>query len=284
MTINNKRTPRPDWLKVKAPGGESFTKIKNMLRDNALHTVCESARCPNMGECWACGTATFMILGDVCSRNCRFCAITKGHPTAPDVDEPQKLAESIKSMKLHHAVITSVTRDDLADGGAQHWANVILKAKEINPDTTIEVLIPDFAGDLAALQIVIDAHPDILNHNVETVPRLYSTVRPKANYEQSLRVLAECRRQGLRTKTGIMVGLGETKEEIAGVMRDLVKIGVSIFTIGQYLQPTQEHIAVTRYVHPDEFEEFKTMGIEIGLEHVESAPLVRSSYHAERAV
>ncbi len=280
----NTRMPRPEWLKVKAPAGENYKTIKNMLRGQSLHTVCESAHCPNMGECWACGTATFMILGDVCSRNCRFCAVSSGAPLPPDPEEPRKLAESIQSMGLSHAVITSVTRDDLADGGANHWAEVIRKVKELNPKTTVEVLIPDFAGDAKALQIVIDAAPDVMNHNVETVPRLYPTVRPKANYEQSLWVLDESRRQGLRTKTGIMVGLGETKEEIADVMRDLVKIGVSIMTIGQYLQPTQAHLPVVRYVHPDEFADYQQMGYAIGLKKVESAPLVRSSYHAERAL
>lgn len=280
----NMRLPRPEWLKVKAPAGENYKTIKNMLRGQSLHTVCESAHCPNMGECWACGTATFMILGDVCSRNCRFCAVSSGVPLPPDPEEPRKLAESIQSMGLSHAVITSVTRDDLADGGANHWAEVIRKVREANPKTTIEVLIPDFAGDAKALQIVIDAAPDVMNHNVETVPRLYPTVRPKANYEQSLWVLDESRRQGLRTKTGIMVGLGETKEEIADVMRDLVRIGVSIMTIGQYLQPTQAHLPVVRYVHPDEFADYQQMGYAIGLKKVESAPLVRSSYHAERAL
>ena len=280
----NTRMPRPEWLKVKAPGGENYKTIKNMLRGQSLHTVCESAHCPNMGECWACGTATFMILGDVCSRNCRFCAVSSGAPTPPDPEEPRKLAESIQSMGLSHAVITSVTRDDLADGGANHWAEVIRRVKEVNPNTTVEVLIPDFAGDAKALQIVIDARPDVMNHNVETVPRLYPTVRPKANYQQSLWVLDESRKQGLRTKTGIMVGLGETKEEIADVMRDLVKIGVSIMTIGQYLQPTQAHLPVVRYVHPDEFADYQQMGYAIGLKKVESAPLVRSSYHAERAL
>lgn len=279
-----RRMPRPDWLKIKAPGGKNFAEIRKMMRSKSLHTVCEEARCPNMSECWDCGTATFMILGETCVRNCRFCAVGTKRPGMPDPNEPINVAESVKQMKLKHTVITSVTRDDLPDGGSEHWAKTIREVKRVNPGITLEVLIPDFKGDLDQLQNVIDEKPDVLNHNVETVPRLYKTVRPQANYQTSLNVLSESERQGMRTKTGIMVGLGETFDEIIEVMKDLRSIDVKILTIGQYLQPSKEHLAVDRYVDPKEFAEYKKIGLKMGFEHVEASPLVRSSYHAENHV
>lgn len=275
---------KPLWLKVKMPAGEEYQNIRKMMRSKSLHTVCEEAHCPNIGECWSCGTATFLVLGDVCSRNCRFCAISSGNPVAPDADEPLKVAESIKNMKLTHAVITSVTRDDLPDGGAEHWRQIILETKKLNPNTTIEVLIPDFLGKEELYNIVFSAMPDILNHNVETVPRLYALVRPKANYNNSITLLDNARKYGLKTKTGIMVGIGETDDEVHEVMKDLIKIGVSILTIGQYLQPTKAHLPVTRFVSPETFAEYKSNGLKLGFKHIESAPLVRSSYHAKEQI
>ncbi len=282
--IENKRLSRPEWLKVKAPGGEGFATVRGIVKGNNLHTVCEEAHCPNISECWSRGTATFIILGDVCSRRCRFCAIQKGMPTEPDFSEPLRIAESIAKMKLKHSVITSVTRDDLSDGGAEIWANTILETRKLNPSTTIEVLIPDFEGKAELYQKVFDCKPDILNHNIETVPRLYSTVRPQANYQNSLKLLKDAKEFGLKTKSGLMVGIGESKEEIFECFKDLRKINVDIVTIGQYLQPTEKHLPVARFVHPDEFAEYKKLGLEMGFAHIESAPLVRSSYHAEEAV
>jgi lipoyl synthase len=275
---------RPEWLKVKAPGGVNFSNVKALMRSKSLHTVCEEARCPNISECWNCGTATFMILGDTCTRNCGFCAITPGKPLPVDPEEPLHVAESVRNMKLRHVVITSVTRDDLPDSGASFWAETIIKVKEMNPNVTVEVLVPDFKGNTDHLLLVAQAKPDIFNHNVETVPILYSRVRPQANYQTSLNVLKNAKNFGLTTKTGFMVGLGETIEEIVNLMKDLRDIDVNILTIGQYLQPTQSHLPVTRYVHPDEFAEYKRIGLEAGFSFVESAPLVRSSYHAERTV
>ncbi len=275
---------KPEWLKVQMPIGEEYQKIKQMMRTNSLHTVCEEAHCPNIGECWGSGTATFLVLGDVCSRNCRFCAVTSGKPTLPDPMEPKNIAESVFKMHLAHTVITSVTRDDLPDGGAEHWRQIVIETRKLNPKTTIEVLIPDFMGKQEQYSIVFSADPDILNHNVETVPRLYPTVRPKANFNNSLRLLKDAKEYGLKTKTGFMVGLGETKEEVIDIMKQLRKNEVSILTIGQYLQPTKAHLAVSRYVTPAEFVEYKKIGLEMGFLHVESAPLVRSSYHAKDQV
>jgi lipoyl synthase len=279
---NTSRNKRPVWLKVKAPVGENFARVKNMMRSKELHTVCEEAHCPNISECWNCGTATFMILGDVCSRNCRFCAVTSAKPSAPDLEEPSRIADSVKQMGLSHAVITSVTRDDLKDGGSQIWADTIRHIKQMNPDTTIEVLIPDFKSSEEDLSRVFAENPNVLNHNIETVPRLYPIVRPQANYKTSLKVLDLAKKAGLRTKSGIMVGLGETKEEIIECMHDLRSIDVNILTIGQYLQPTKQHLEVFRFVHPDEFAEYHDIGLSLGFDFVESAPLVRSSYHAEK--
>ncbi len=273
---------KPHWLKVKAPGGVNFSNIRTMMRSKSLHTVCEEAHCPNINECWNNGTATFLILGNICTRSCGFCAIITGKPTELDWNEPRRVAESVKTMGVKHAVITSVNRDELKDGGSTIWAETIRAIRELNSDVTIEVLIPDFKGDFEALRRVIDAKPDVLNHNVETIPRLYPKVRPQAKYQRSLDILKESKRMGMHTKTGMMVGLSETKKEVLEVMDDLISINIDIMTIGQYLQPTKEHLPVARYVHPDEFEEYRNIGLQKGFKIVESGPLVRSSYHAEK--
>jgi len=275
---------RPEWLKVRAPGGEDYARVKSMMRTKDLHTVCEEARCPNITECWNAGTATFMIGGDTCTRSCGFCAVKTGRPLPIDDGEPLRVAEAIQSMNLKHAVITSVNRDERKDGGAILWAETITASRSLNPATSIEVLIPDFKGDMENLQRVIDARPTILAHNTETVPRLYRRVRPQGKYQWSLDLLEEAKRQGMRTKTGIMLGLGETPEEIFQTMKDLVAVGVDVLTLGQYLQPTKNHLPVDRFVHPDEFAYYKKVGLELGFNYVESGPLVRSSYHAERHV
>ncbi|HKI44216.1 MAG TPA: lipoyl synthase [Balneolales bacterium] len=283
--ISTKAKNRPDWLRVKLPSGKRFREVSDIIQDKSLNTVCGEARCPNMGECWGAGTATFMILGDVCTRSCGFCAIKTGRPVKGlDWDEPNRVTEAARQMGLKHVVITSVNRDERKDGGAPIFAETIRRLREEIPGVTIEVLIPDFRGIWDALQIVIDERPDVLNHNVETVPRLYRRVRPQARYERSLELLQRCKAQGLRTKTGIMVGLGETKEEVFSVMDDLVDINLNVFTIGQYMQPTKMHLPVEEWVHPDVFAEYKAVGEDKGIEHVESGPLVRSSYHAERHV
>ncbi|MFZ4568075.1 MAG: lipoyl synthase [Bacteroidota bacterium] len=275
---------RPEWLKVKAPGGETYAHLKSMMRSKSLHTVCEEAKCPNISECWNAGTATFMILGDTCTRSCGFCAVKTGRPMQLDEHEPLHVAEAIQQMNLKHAVITSVNRDERADGGASIWAETINKVKELNPGLTIEVLIPDFKGKMENLQKVIDTRPDVLNHNTETVPSLYKKVRPQGKYHWTLSVLKECKSQGLRTKTGIMLGLGEEKTELLQVMQDLREVGVNVLTLGQYLQPTKNHLPVDRFVHPDEFNEYRETGLQMGFDIVESGPLVRSSYHAERHI
>ena len=259
---------RPEWLKVRAPGGEEYARIKSMMRSKALHTVCEEARCPNVTECWNAGTATFMIHGDTCTRSCGFCAVKTGRPLPVDFDEPRRVAEAIAAMQLKHAVITSVNRDELKDGGSEIWAETIRATRALSPATTIEVLVPDFKGNMDNLQRIIDERPDILNHNTETVPRLYKHVRPQGRIHWTLDVLREAKRQGMRTKTGVMLGLVE----------------VDVLTLGQYLQPTKNHLPVDRYVHPDEFKHYETVGLEMGFAIVESGPLVRSSYHAERHV
>ena len=275
---------RPDWLKVRAPGGDSYTHLKGMMRSKKLHTVCEEAHCPNMGECWHSGTATFMILGDTCTRSCGFCAIKTGIGNPVNNDEPFEVADAVKQMGISHAVITSVNRDELKDQGSAIWAATIREVKRMNPKVGVEVLIPDFKGDLECLQRVLDAKPDVLNHNMETVPRIYKIVRPQAKYERSLLVLEYSKKQGFLTKTGMMVGIGEKFEEVIEVMKDLRTINVDIMTIGQYLQPTKEHLSVDRFVTPEEFAEYKKTGIMMGFRHVESGPLVRSSYHAEKHV
>lgn len=276
---------RPDWLRVKLPSGKNFREVADIIRDHKLNTVCSEARCPNMGECWGAGTATFMILGDVCTRSCAFCAIKTGRPVQGlDWDEPNRVARAAKLMKLQHAVITSVNRDERKDGGAPIFAETIKLLREEIPGITIEVLIPDFRGVWEALQYVIDAKPEVLNHNLETVPRLYRTVRPQAKYPRSLELLKICKEAGLRTKTGIMVGLGETEEEVFKLMDDVVEVGLDVLTIGQYMQPTKMHHPVLEWIHPDQFARYKEIGESKGIGHVESGPLVRSSYHAERHV
>lgn len=279
------RTPRPDWLRVKLPYGEKYSNLVNIIDEHQLHTVCQSARCPNMGECWTAGTATFMILGNVCTRSCGFCAVKTGRPEAGlDWDEPNRVADAVRLMGIKHAVITSVNRDERKDGGAPIFAETIRRIREEVPGCTIEVLIPDFRGIWDALQVVLDERPEILNHNVETVPRLYRRVRPQADYRRSLEVLRIAHEQGLRTKSGIMVGLGETPDEVHTLMADFVETGVDVMTIGQYLQPTKMHLPVEEFVEPERFVAYKEVGESLGIEHVESGPLVRSSYHAERHV
>ncbi|MGA2233194.1 MAG: lipoyl synthase [Tepidisphaeraceae bacterium] len=275
---------KPSWLKMKMPGGDGYSELLKLVNEQKLHTVCQSAKCPNMGECWAAGTATLMILGDVCTRSCGFCHIATGRPPTLDLDEPRRVGAAVAAMNLKHTVITSVNRDELPDGGAGVWAETIRQVKLQAPGVTVEVLIPDFCGDWEALQKVLDQKPDILNHNMETVPRLYKKVRPQAKYPRSLRLLEIAKQQGFVSKTGMMLGLGEEEGEIDAVMDDLVKIGCEILTLGQYLQPAREHLPVERWVHPDEFAAWKTRGEAKGLRHVESGPLVRSSYHAEKQV
>lgn len=275
-----KVTRKPEWLKARVPGGENYSRLRNLIDERKLHTVCEEARCPNMGECWNAGTATFMILGDTCTRSCGFCNVKTGRMHIVDEDEPRRVADAVAMMKLRHAVITSVNRDELFDGGAHIFANTIYEIRKRLPLCKVEVLIPDFMGSEYALNIVLDAQPDILNHNVETVPRLYRTVRPQAHYHRSLELLERAKARGFVTKTGIMLGLGETTDEVIEVMADLRAVECDIFTIGQYLQPTKHHLPVERYVHPDEFAMLKKKGMEMGFRHVESGPLVRSSYHA----
>ena len=275
------RERRPDWLKIRVPLGTTFSEIRKIVDSHRLNTVCEDARCPNMSECWNRGTATFMILGDTCTRSCGFCSVKTGRPTELDTDEPRRVAEAVASMGLRHTVITSVNRDELRDGGSGIFASTIRAIRERSAGCRIEVLIPDFQGDQAAIQTLIDARPDILNHNIETVPRLYRRVRPQAKYQRSLNLLDTARKQGLTTKTGMMLGLGEEAEEIETVMKDLRAIDVQILTLGQYLQPTKAHLPVDRYVTPEEFEGWKERGLELGFAFVESGPLVRSSYHAD---
>lgn len=275
---------KPSWLKMKMPAGEGYGKLLKLVNEKKLHTVCQSAKCPNMGECWAAGTATLMILGDVCTRSCGFCNIATGRPPHLDTDEPRRVGEAVAIMKLGHCVITSVNRDELPDGGAAVWADTIRNIRAKSPGTSVEVLIPDFCGNWDALQMVLDEEPEILNHNIETVPRLYKRVRPQAKYHRSLKLLQIAKDQGHTTKTGMMLGLGETEDEIDSVMDDLVSIGCEIFTLGQYLQPTNNHLPVERWVHPDEFADWKRRGESKGLRHVEAGPLVRSSYHAEKQV
>ena len=275
---------KPDWLKIRLRGNEQFTRTKSIVENHCLHTICTSGKCPNMGECWSRGTATFMIAGDICTRSCRFCNTLTGKPLPLDPKEPENVAESIRLMQLKHAVITSVDRDDLSDLGAQHWADTIRKIKEVNPDTTVEVLIPDFQGHLELVDKVIEATPEIISHNMETVRRISPEVRSAAKYEISLSVLKHIADRGIVAKTGIMVGLGETIEEVHELMDDVKAVGVSVLTIGQYLQPSRKNIPVKEYITPEQFEIYKTVAIEKGFKHVESAPLVRSSYHAEKHI
>jgi lipoic acid synthetase len=282
---------RPDWLKVKLPTGDNYGDVRALLKEKNLNTVCEEARCPNIAECWNNRTATFMILGDVCTRSCGFCNVKLGMPNELDLDEPRRVVDSIIELKLKHAVITSVNRDELEDGGSTIFKECVRLLRKDKPDCTVEILIPDFKGEEKAFKIIMQSAPDILNHNLETVQRLYHAVRPQAKYERSLQLIRWFSREarsrfagkerGLKTKSGIMVGIGETSEEVLGLMKDLVNHGCDILTIGQYLQPTKQHLEVDRFVTPEEFEMYKTEGLKLGFKIIESAPLVRSSYHAD---
>lgn len=278
------RPKKPDWLRVKLPIGESYKHVRGLVDTHKLHTICESGNCPNMGECWGEGTATFMILGNVCTRSCGFCAVATGRPDPLDWDEPQRVAEAIYLMKVKHAVITSVDRDELKDGGSTIWYNTINAVKSLNPQTTLETLIPDFKGQKENIQPIIEAAPDVVSHNIETVERLTRQVRIQAKYWRSMEVLRTLKHGGMRTKSGIMLGLGEAKEEVIQSLHDLKNNGVDVVTIGQYLQPTKKHLPVNRFVHPDEFAEYREIGYSIGFDYVESGPLVRSSYHSDKHV
>ena len=279
---NEPRQRRPDWLRVKLPTGESYRKVREIVSEHKLHTICQSGNCPNMGECWGAGTATFMILGNVCTRSCGFCSVATGRPEAVDPFEPARVARSVELMGVKHCVITSVDRDDLKDGGSDIWARTIRAIRRRSPGTTMETLIPDFQGKWENLAVVLEAAPEILSHNLETVRRLTKQVRIQAKYDRSLEVLMRSKRAGLRTKSGVMLGLGETEQEVLETMDDLLSVGVDILTLGQYLQPTKEHLAVAEFVHPDVFARYKAIGLEKGFRVVESGPLVRSSYHAEK--
>jgi lipoyl synthase len=275
---------KPDWLKIKLQGGKKYTDVKNIVDQNKLHTICQSGNCPNMGECWSAGTATFMILGEICTRSCKFCATKTGKPLPVDEQEAERVAVSVQKMKLKHCVVTSVDRDDLPDGGARIWAQTIQAIRNINPDTTIEVLIPDFQGKKEDLELVLEQKPDITAHNLETVRRLTPQARSAAKYDRSLQVIQWIAQSGLRAKSGIMAGLGETRDEVLQTMDDLFMAGCRVLTIGQYLQPTFSHLPVEEYIHPDEFLFYKEEGLRKGFDIVESSPLVRSSYHAENHV
>jgi lipoic acid synthetase len=276
------RTKKPSWLRVKLPTGEAYKQVREIVSEHKLHTICESGNCPNMGECWGAGTATFMILGNICTRSCGFCSVATGKPEGVDGFEPLRVAKSVKLMKVKHAVITSVDRDDLADGGSEIWAETVSKIRQLSPDTTLETLIPDFAGKWDNLQRIIDVAPEIVSHNLETVRRLTKEVRIQAKYDRSLEVLRRLKKGGMKTKSGIMLGLGELHEEIIETMEDLRSVGVDIITLGQYLQPTKNHLPVAEFVTPDRFRMYKELGLEMGFRYVESGPLVRSSYHAEK--
>ncbi|MBA3647956.1 MAG: lipoyl synthase [Chitinophagales bacterium] len=276
------RLKKPDWLRVKLPTGENYRHVRSLVDQYKLHTICESGNCPNMGECWGAGTATFMILGNVCTRSCGFCAVATGMPTELDWDEPLRVAEAIKLMGVKHAVITSVNRDELKDGGADIWAATVKAVRTLSPGTTLETLIPDFKGNTASIDKMIEAAPEVVSHNMETIPRLYRKVRPQAKYDRSLSVIKRLKDGGIRTKSGIMAGLGETRDEVFKVMDDLLEWGCDIMTIGQYLQPTKNHLEVIEWIHPDIFLEYRLAGISRGFKYIESGPLVRSSYHAER--
>ena len=282
--ITREKHRLPHWMKVPFPKGENYSMVKNLIMQQNLHTICVSGNCPNKGECWNAGTATFMILGEKCTRNCKFCQVYTMKPDAPDWEEPARLAEAIKSLHLKHVVITSVARDELPDGGASFWAETIKIVKEVNPETTMEVLIPDFRRGSKALDLVIQEKPEVISHNVETVERLSPVIRSMSRYEKSLELLKYIANSGIITKTGLMLGLGETKEEVIQTMKDSIETGAKVFTIGQYLQPTAEHYPVAEYVHPDVFAELKETGLKLGFAHVESGPQVRSSYHAERHI
>ena len=273
---------KPSWLKVKLPTGESYKKVRNLVSEHKLHTICESGNCPNMGECWGAGTATFMILGNVCTRSCDFCAVSTGKPEEVDVFEPARVANSVKLMNVKHAVITSVDRDDLQDGGADMWVKTVSAIRRKSPDTTLETLIPDFAGKWENLQRIIEVAPEIVSHNIETVRRLTKKIRIQAKYNRSLELLLRLKKGGMKTKSGLMLGLGETEEEVIETMQDLRSVEVDILTLGQYLQPTPRHAEVKDFITPEKFDEYQKLGLEMGFRFVESGPLVRSSYHAEK--
>ncbi|MCB0515699.1 MAG: lipoyl synthase [Chitinophagales bacterium] len=278
----SQRTPKPNWLRVKLPVGESYKKVRKIVDENRLHTICESGNCPNMGECWGAGTATFMILGNICTRACSFCAVATGRPTELDTQEPERVAEAVRLMKVKHCVITSVNRDELKDGGAAVWAATIRAVKTQSPETTIETLIPDFKAKWDALYTVLAEKPEVVSHNMETVKRLYRLVRPQARYERSLEQIKRTKEYGCRTKSGIMLGLGETQDEVLEIMDHLLENGCDVLTLGQYLQPTKMHLPVHEFIHPDLFAYYEELGLARGFAFVESGPLVRSSYHAEK--
>ncbi len=278
------RIKKPNWLRVKLPIGENYRKVRGLVDQHNLHTICESGSCPNMGECWGEGTATFMILGNICTRSCGFCAVVTGKPEEVDEFEPGRVAESVKIMGVKHAVITSVDRDDLKDGGAEIWAQTVRAIRHKSPGTTLETLIPDFAGKWENLQKIIEVAPEIVSHNLETVRRLTKQVRIQAKYDRSLEVLFRLKKGGMRTKSGVMLGLGETEEEVLETMSDLRQVGVDILTLGQYLQPTPKHLPILEFIHPEIFDFYKSQGLEMGFRYVESGPLVRSSYHAEKHI
>lgn len=282
--VVDQKPKKPDWLRVRLPIGEGYKAVRNLVESHKLHTICESGNCPNMGECWGAGTATFMILGNICTRSCGFCAVATGKPEEVDWDEPQRVAESIFLMKVKHAVITSVDRDELKDGGSTIWYNTIKAVKALNPGTTLETLIPDFKGETENIQRIIDAAPEVVSHNIETVERMTRQVRIQAKYWRSMEVLRHLKAGGMRTKSGIMLGLGESMDEVVQTMKDLRDSHVDVITLGQYLQPTKKHLPVIRFVHPDEFNELTAIGYEMGFDYVESGPLVRSSYHSDRHV
>ena len=276
----------PDWLKVKIGGGETYVKMKSLLRNAKLHTNCEEAKCPNIAECFGCGTAVFLILGDICTRNCKYCNVQHGEPVSLNSNEPKDVAESVKELDLKYVVITSVTRDDLEDGGASVFYNTVNEVKNLNKNCKIEVLIPDFKGKIESLKKVIDSNPDVINHNIEVVQELFPKIRPEGNYETSLKLLGNIKsiNKNVKTKSGFMVGIGENKDQILKTMNDLRDANVDFLTIGQYLQPTRSHVEIKKYYTPKEFEELQKIGLDMGFKHVESGPLVRSSYHAERAI
>jgi lipoic acid synthetase len=282
MEQEEQRIPKPKWLKVKLPTGEKYRKVRSLVDEHKLHTICESGNCPNMGECWGEGTATFMILGNICTRSCGFCAVATGKPLEADPFEPARVANSVKLMGVKHAVITSVDRDDLADGGSEIWVKTVELVRAKSPGTTMETLIPDFAGNWENLQRIIDVAPDIVSHNLETVRRLTKQVRIQAKYDRSLEVLFRLKKGGMRTKSGVMLGLGESKEEVLETMEDLRSVQVDILTLGQYLQPTRKHLPVQEFITPEQFKEYEEVGLKMGFRFVESGPLVRSSYHAEK--
>lgn len=281
-TGQEQRAKKPDWLRVRLPIGENYRQVRSLVDTYQLHTICQSGNCPNMGECWGAGTATFMILGNTCTRSCGFCSVATGRPDAVDWDEPQRVAEAIHLMKVKHAVITSVDRDDLDDGGSVIWENTIRAVRALTPETTLETLIPDFKGIHEQIDRIVEAAPEVVSHNLETVERLTRQVRIQAKYHRSLEVIRYLKEKGMRTKSGIMLGLGETREEVIQAMTDLHQNGCEVITLGQYLQPTKKHLAVSRFIHPDEFAEYKEIGYGLGFDYVESGPLVRSSYHSER--